>query len=78
MGSVFGKLPGTFKSDIPICLKRKVYEQCVLPVITYGAETLILTKKSAENLRVAQRAMDRAMFVITRKDKIPNNVGLWD
>ncbi|XP_030760428.1 uncharacterized protein LOC115885606 [Sitophilus oryzae] len=29
--AAFGKLQETFKSDIPICLKRKVYEQCVLP-----------------------------------------------
>jgi len=71
--AAFGKLRETFKSDIPICLKRKVYEQCVLPVMTYGAETLTLTKKTAENLRVAQRAMERAMLGITRRDRIPNN-----
>ena len=71
--AAFGKLRETFKSDIPICLKRKVYEQCVLPVITYGAETLTFTKKSAENLRVAQRAMERAMLGITKRDRIPNN-----
>ena len=29
--ATFGKLRKVFKSEIPICLKRKVYEQCVLP-----------------------------------------------
>lgn len=72
--AAFGKLREVFKSNIPICLKRKVYDQCVLPVITYGAETLTLTKKSAENLRVGQRAMERAMLGITRRDRIPNNI----
>ncbi|XP_030755289.1 uncharacterized protein LOC115881780 [Sitophilus oryzae] len=33
--AAFGKLRETFKSDIPICLKRKVYEQCVLPLQAY-------------------------------------------
>ena len=27
------------KSNMPICLKRKVYNTCVLPAMTYGAET---------------------------------------
>ena len=28
-----------FKSNIAICLKRQVYNSCVLPAMTYGAET---------------------------------------
>jgi len=32
--AAYGKLNGVFKSDIPICLKRKVFNQCVLPVMT--------------------------------------------
>lgn len=36
----FGNLRHMFKSDIAICLKRKVFNQCVLLVLTYGAKTL--------------------------------------
>lgn len=45
--AAFGKLKkDVFSADVAVCLKRKVYDQCVLPVVTYGAETLTLTKKS--------------------------------
>ena len=54
----------------PINLKKKVYEACVLPVATYGLETTTLTKKSAERLRVTQRAMERAMLGISLRDGI--------
>lgn len=40
--------------NIPICPKRKTYNQCILPVLTYGTEKLTLTKKrrkSCEMLR---------------------------
>lgn len=72
--AAFGRLRETFKNkEIPICLKRRVFEQCVAPVITYGAETLTLTRKVTHKLRVAQRAMERAMLGVTRRDRIPNN-----
>lgn len=41
----------------------------MLPLITYEAETLILTKISAENMRAGQRALKRAMLEITKKDR---------
>jgi hypothetical protein len=70
--AAFGKLSHILKSSIPMCLKRKVYNQCVLPVQTYGAETLTLTQKSANKLRVTQRAMERAMLNVSLRDHITN------
>jgi len=32
----FGKNRDIFKSKMPICLKRKIYNQCVIPAMTYG------------------------------------------
>lgn len=73
--AAFGKLRNTvFKTNIPVCLKRKVFEQCVLPVLTYGAETLTLTRKSVEKIRVTQRAMERSMLGLTLRDRIPNAI----
>src|ERR1700744_4222155 len=53
-------------------LKRKVFDSCVLPVLTYGAETLTLTKVSENKLRVTQRAMERSMLGISLRDKMTN------
>ena len=37
--AAFGKLSRIFSSRIPQCLKTKVFDQCVLPAMTYGDET---------------------------------------
>ncbi|CAH2227326.1 jg17697 [Pararge aegeria aegeria] len=41
--AAFGKLREIFSSKIPQCLKTKVSEQCVLPVMTYGSLIWSLT-----------------------------------
>lgn len=71
--AAFGKLSFIFKDkNIPIYLKRKTYDSCILPVATYGLETMAMTKKVAEQLRVTQRAMERIMLGVRLIDKIPN------
>lgn len=72
--AAFGKLRRVFTSTIPQCLKTKVFEQCVLPVLTYGAETWTLTVGLVHKLKVAQRAMERAMLGVSLKDKIRNEI----
>ncbi len=42
--SAFGKQNLVMNSNLPLSLKRKVYNQCILPVLTYGSETCRLTK----------------------------------
>ena len=51
--SAFGKQSSVMKSNLPIALKRKVYNQCILPVITYGSETWSLTKELERKLQSA-------------------------
>jgi len=70
--AAFGKLRLIFKSKMNNSLKRKVFDSCVLPVLTYGAETLTITKASENKLRVAQRAMERNMLGITLRHKMTN------
>ena len=41
----FGRNRDIFKSKMPLCLKRKIYNQCVIPAMTYGYETWELTKQ---------------------------------
>ena len=49
-----------------------VFDQCVLPVMTYGAETLTLTTASANKLMVTQRKMERSMLGVSLRDHIRN------
>ncbi|CAG9840255.1 unnamed protein product [Diabrotica balteata] len=72
MRAAFGKMRDVFKTNIPIHLKRKAFNQCALPVLTYEAETLTLTKTSAEKLRRIQRKMERSMLGISLRNRIRN------
>ncbi|CAH2240428.1 jg13331, partial [Pararge aegeria aegeria] len=54
------------------CLKTKVFEQCVLPVMTYGSGTWSLTMGLIRRLRITQRAMERAMLGVSLRDQIRN------
>lgn len=68
-----GKLSHVLRNrTIPINLKRKVFNTCLLPVMTYGMETMTLTVKSANKLRTTQRAIERTMLGIGLRDHITN------
>ena len=58
-----------FKSNLVICLKRQVYNSCVLPAMTYGAETWTLTKQAQNKLATVQTKMERSMLNVTYKDR---------
>ena len=69
--TAFGRLKSlVFGTDIPVCLKRKVFDQYVLPVMTYGAETL--TTKSIKKIQVTQRAKERSMLGMSLRDRVLN------
>ena len=70
--AAFGKLRNVFSSKIPQCLKTKVFNQCVLPVMTYGSETWSLTMGLIRKLKVTQRAMERAMLGVSLRDRLRN------
>ena len=53
-------------------LRRRMYDQCVIPTMAYGAETWTTTKQLEQKLTTAQRAMERRMLNITIRDKIRN------
>ncbi len=67
--SAFGKQNLIMNSNLPLSLKRKVYNQCILPVLTYGSETWRVTKELERKLRSPQRGMERRMLGITWRDK---------
>ena len=61
-----------FKSNLAICLKRHVYNSCVLPAVTYSAEIWTLTKQAQNKLAATQAKMERTMLNITYKDRKTN------
>jgi len=66
----FGRASEIFKNkNMPLILKRKAYDQCILPTVTYGAETWNLTKALTLKLRTMQRAHERIMLGITWQDR---------
>ena len=73
--AAYAKHRDIFKSNLAICLKRQVYNSCVLPATTYGAETWTLTKQAQKKLAAAQTRMERSMLNITYKDRKTNILG---
>ena len=60
--SVFRKSSEIFLyRHLPMGLKRKVFNQCVLPAITHGCQTWSLTKV-VKKLETSQCAMERKML----------------
>ncbi|PIK43526.1 endonuclease-reverse transcriptase [Apostichopus japonicus] len=56
-----------------MCIKRRIYNQCVIPTMAYGAETWTTTKQLEQKLLVPQRAMESRMRNITIRDKVKNS-----
>ena len=66
----FGKLHTIMRSNLPMSMKKKAFNQCVLLTMTYACETWATTKRMDNKLRVTQRAMERLMAGVTKKDHI--------
>ena len=59
---------------LPMSLKWKVFNQCVLPAMTYGCQTWSLTKALVKKLEMSQQAMERKMFHVELKDRFCNTI----
>ena len=71
----FGKYRKIFlDSLLPMGLKRKVFNQCVLPAMTYGCQAWSLTKAVVKKLETSQRAKERKMLHIKLKNRIRNTI----
>ena len=69
--SVFGKYREIFlHRHLPMTVKRKAFNNCVLPTMTYGCQTWSLTKALVKKLETSQRAMERKMLNVKLKDSI--------
>ena len=70
---VFNDNKFLLKSDIPITLKRKIFNQCILPAMTYACETWTMTKAMEQRLAVTQHKMERSMLGIKWEERKTNN-----
>ena len=57
---------------LPARVKGKVYSLVVILAMVYGLETVAVTKKQVEEMKVAETKMLRFAMGVTRKDKIRN------
>ena len=58
-------------------IKRKIDDEYILPVMTYGSETWALNNAMMEKLAVAQRKMERMMLGIIFRDRKRNTWIHW-
>ena len=59
--------------NVPMRLKRKAFNECILPVMTYGSENWSLSNTQLEKLITTQRKMERIMAGVTLKDRKNTN-----
>lgn len=59
--------------NIPVHLSSRLFDQCLIPMMIYGAQACTITKKSLEMLRIMQRAMERQKTEIFLRDQMRND-----
>lgn len=52
--------------------KSKLFNICILPVLMYGCQTWALTKNTTNKIANCQRAMERSILGIKRRDRMRN------
>lgn len=55
---------------IPLKAKSKIFNSCILPVMTYGCQTWSLTNHNIHKLETCQHSMERSILNIKLKDKV--------
>ncbi|XP_037876062.1 LINE-1 retrotransposable element ORF2 protein isoform X1 [Bombyx mori] len=56
--------------EMPMAEKRKVFNVCILPCLTYGCQTWALTEKQQNKLNICQNGIERSVLGVRRRDKI--------
>ena len=60
-------------TNVPMTQKRKAFNECILPVMTYGCETWSLSNTQPNKLVTPQRKMGRITVGVTLKDRKSTN-----
>ena len=71
--AAFGKVDNIMRSrKESMKIQRKIHDEYILPIMTYGCETWALNNAMMDKLAVAQRKMERIMLGITLRDRKRN------
>lgn len=57
------------KSKLSLKLKKKIMDSCILPCLTYAAQTWVFNKCIKNKIRTCQRSMERSILGHKLKDK---------
>ena len=69
---IFWSMKKFFKSDLPQFHKKRLFDSCVAPVLTYGSQCWTMSKTTCERIEVEQHAMERTMLGLSLMDNINN------
>ncbi len=70
----YWKLKDFFKGKLPIKTKTEIWRSSIQPTVTYRAKTWALTESNVNKLRVTQRAMERSILNIEKKEKMEHKI----
>ena len=70
--TAFAKNRDIFKINIGTCFGRQIYKSCVIPAVTYGAETWALTIHGKNKLAATITNMERSMLNTTYRERKTN------
>ena len=71
--AAFGKLKDILQGDYPQHMKAQVFNQCVLPTLTYGSETWPITEEALQDIAICERKMERHMIGVRLADRVNNS-----
>lgn len=70
----FWALKHILLANFPLYQKKKIMDMCILPILTYGAQTWALNKENYLSIRSAQRKMERTILKLKLKDRIKSSI----
>lgn len=68
----FWSLKEVLKSNVPVRLKKKVLDSCILPSLSYASQSWIFNRQTSSKIQTTQRAMERSTLNIKLKHKRTN------
>lgn len=71
--AAFRKIKDIFQMRLPINLKKDLYNQCILSIIIYGAETWVLTRTIQGTLNTNQRIIECKILEISLRQHKTNH-----
>lgn len=56
--------------EMPMSEKRKVFNACILPCLTYACQTWALTEQQQNKINICQNGIERSVLGVRRRDRV--------